>query len=625
MKTQKVFNETDFDIIIVGAGHAGCEAGLVCARMGYKTLLITLNFDTIAQMSCNPAIGGVAKGQIVREIDALGGEMAKITDKSGIQFRMLNKSKGPAVWSPRAQCDKFLYKTFMREVLENQDNLFLLEDEVVNLIVTKDRVVKGVETKSGKQFSCKSVILTTGTFLNGTIHIGLKNFPGGRINEPASTGISECLKKLGFEVKRLKTGTPPRLRAETIDYSKLEPQYGDNPPVPFSHFSSKIIQKQLPCWITYTNEQTHKIIYQNLDRSPLYTGIIKGIGPRYCPSIEDKVVRFKDKDRHQVFLEPEGYNTNEIYCNGISTSLPEDVQEKIVHSIPGCETAEILRYGYAIEYDFCPPTQLFPSLETKLVSGLYFAGQINGTTGYEEAAAQGLIAGINAVLKISGKEPFILRRDEAYIGVLIDDLVTKGVMDPYRMFTSRAEYRLLLRTDNADLRLMDYGYKLNLIDKKSYHQFDLYRNVLHKIISFANKKVVKEKNKSVATLVQQGNLIEEIVDGQELEQFTKVLEKNGNLTFCWTKEKLLEQVNIQLKYAGYISRQLKEAKKLQRLESKKIPDDFDYNKVKGLLQEARIKLLQIKPKTIGQAARISGVTPADISILLVYLKKYDKE
>ncbi len=611
-----------YDIIVVGAGHAGCESALVSARMGAKTLLLTMNLDTIAQMSCNPAIGGVAKGQLVCEIDALGGEMGKIADKAGLQFRMLNKSKGPAVWSPRAQCDKLYYKMYMKQSLEKENNLTLLQAEVENLLVKNDKI-EGVETKTGLRFFSKAVILTTGTFLNGVVHIGLKNFSSGRMGEFASTGISKCLKDLGFEVGRLKTGTPPRINGRTINFSKLEPQYGDFPPVPFSHFTTQITQNQLPCWITYTNENTHKIILQNLDRSPLYCGIIKGIGPRYCPSIEDKVVRFKDKDRHQIFLEPEGYNTNEYYCNGISTSLPEDVQEQLVRSIVGCENAEILRYGYAIEYDFYPPTQINPSMETKIVQGLYFAGQVNGTTGYEEAAAQGLMAGINAVLKLRGKEEFILNRDEAYIGVLIDDLVTKGVMDPYRMFTSRAEHRLMLRTDNADLRLIDYGYKFGLVGGEQYKYFSTYREQIKNIIDFLNKKNKNKKDEQVFGMIQQGKKLTDVVKEKDLCQFIEKLDFDEKTNCRWNKEKLLEQVWVQIKYSGYIKKQMVEIEKQRRLENKKIPETIDYFKIKGLLKEAQIKLDKFKPRTIGQASRISGVTPADISVLLVYLKKYN--
>ncbi len=613
----------EFDVIVVGGGHAGCEAALSTSRMGCKTLLLTMNLDTIGQMSCNPAIGGIAKGQMVREIDALGGVMGKIADKSAIQYRCLNRSKGPAVWSPRAQCDRTFYKIFMKQLIENQKNLVVQQQEVTRILVG-DNSVCGVETKTGIVYKSKIVILTTGTFLNGLIHIGLKNFPGGRYSEAPSVGITESLKSLGFEVGRLKTGTPPRINSQTVDYTKLEIQYGDEEPIFFSHSKfpqdsllTTVLQgKQLPCWITYTNETTHKIILDNLDRSPLYTGVIKGIGPRYCPSIEDKVVKFKDKPRHQVFLEPEGVYTQEIYCNGISTSLPQDVQEKIVKSLPGCEHAQIVRYGYAVEYDFCQPTQLYHTLETKLVEGLYFAGQINGTTGYEEAAAQGLIAGINAVLKLRKEEPFILRRDEAYIGVLIDDLVTKGVLDPYRMFTSRAEFRLLLRTDNADLRLMDYGYKFGLINETQYREFCKYRDKLTNFISFLEINKPFNTNTTFATILRQGEKIENLITEIKSQYSVDLEQKNT----YWDEQKLAKEAEIQIKYSGYIQRQLKEVEKLKKLEKKKIPEDIDYTKIPGLLKEAQIKLAQIKPKTIGQAMRISGVTPSDIAILMVYIK-----
>ncbi len=605
----------EFDIIVVGAGHAGCEAAYIASKMNCKVLLLTMSLDTIAQMSCNPAIGGVAKGQIVREIDALGGIMAKVTDKTGIHFKMLNTSKGPAVWSPRAQCDRTLYRITMKQILEQQKNLYIKQEEAIKILVD-DKKVTGVLTKHNNVYKSKCVILTPGTFMNGVIHIGLKSFPAGRYSEFPSS-LSESLKEIGFEVKRLKTGTPPRIDGKTVDYTKFELQPSDSPPVPFSHFtplSEFPYQKLLNCYITYTNSETHKIILDNLDRSPLYTGKIKSIGPRYCPSIEDKVVKFKDRQRHQIFLEPEGLYTTELYCNGISSSLPEDVQEKIVHSIQGLENAKITRYGYAIEYDYCPPTQLWPSLETKLVEGLFFAGQINGTTGYEEAAGQGIVAGINAVLKIQKKEPLVLGRDEAYIGVLIDDLVTKGILDPYRMFTSRAEYRLLLRTDNADLRLLDYAYNLGLIEENYYKIFKEYKEKLEKLIKFFETKKINSDD-TIADLIRQAKEPENLEE--ELNEEFKL-----GTDYYWNTKNLLNEAKIQIKYSGYIQKQIQQAQQLKKLENKKIPDDIDYEKIPGLLKEAKLKLSQIRPKTIGQASRISGVTPADISILIVYLKKY---
>jgi tRNA uridine 5-carboxymethylaminomethyl modification enzyme len=576
-----------FNVIVIGAGHAGCEAALACARMGQTALLVTMNLDAIAQMSCNPAIGGIAKGQMVRELDALGGEMGKVTDEAGLQFRMLNMSRGPAVWSPRAQCDKRLYSLSMKNRLESQPNLKILQAEATRIIIESGKTA-GIETKTGTVINSDSVILTAGTFLKGLIHVGLTHFSGGRFGELSSETLSDSLKALGFEIKRLKTGTPPRLNGRTIDFSKMKEQPGDNPPIPFSHFTNTQEFKnklQLACWLTYTNKTTHDIINSNLDRSPLYQGVIKGIGPRYCPSIEDKIVRFAERERHQVFLEPEGFGTHEFYANGISTSLPEDVQEKIVHSIVGLENTQIIRYGYAIEYDFFPPTQLKSTLETKAVENLYFAGQVNGTTGYEEAAAQGLMAGINCALKLKGKEPFILNRDEAYIGVMIDELITRGVDEPYRMFTARAEYRLMLRSDNADLRLMDHGHSTGLINDEQFSRFDNYRKAL------ADR-----------------------LDGKETEMKEELL-------FPWTKEKIDFEVEVDKKYAPYILRQKEVIEKTGKLENKRLPENVNYDSMTGLLTEAKQRLNRVRPATIGQASRIPGVTPADIAVVLINLAK----
>lgn len=613
----------EWDVIVVGGGHGGCEAALAAARMGCKTLLLVINLDTIGQMSCNPAIGGMAKGHLVKEIDALGGEMAKNIDATGIQFRQLNTKKGPAVRSSRAQADKQQYRFRLKWILENQENLSLHQALVEKVLVKNGRVI-GVQTSIGEFIRSRTVVLAPGTFLRGLIHIGLTHFPGGRIGELPSIGLSDSLKELGFEMKRLKTGTTPRLDGRTIDFPKLEPQYGDNPPKPFSHFTPAIKQTQIPCYITYTHEKTHEIIRNSLDRSPLYSGIIKGIGPRYCPSIEDKVVRFADKDRHQIFLEPEGLNTTEIYPNGISTSLPFDVQIKMIRTIEGLERAEIVRPGYAIEYDCVDPTQLKLPLETKSIENLFLAGQINGTSGYEEASAQGMIAGINAALKVMQKEPFTLDRSEAYIGVLIDDLVTKGTNEPYRMFTSRAEYRLLLREDNADQRLMEKGYCLGLINQENFEKYQKKmenllktRKIFEEIKLYpngeTNQRLLRmglEKIKGVATL--KGFLKRPEVSFSHLLEFM-----NGQKI----PQQIMEELEIETKYEGYIRRQMEEIEKFKKFESLKIPHGFDYYSVPGLSHEVKEKLSKIAPLSLGQASRISGITPAAISVLMIYLKK----
>jgi len=616
--------EKIYDIVVVGAGHAGIEAALAGARMGCQTLMLTLNLDHIGQMSCNPAIGGIGKGHLVKEIDALGGEMAKAIDETGIQFRMLNTKKGPAVRASRAQADKALYRQRMKRVLENTKNLTLRQASVERLIV-EDGAVCGVETQIGETFRGRKVILTTGTFLRGLIHVGDKNYSAGRAGDFAAQGLSASLIELGFKIGRLKTGTCPRLDARTIDFERLQVQHGDDPPVPFSFSTEKIAQKQVPCYITYTNHQTHETIRASLHRSPIYSGIIHSRGPRYCPSIEDKIVRFADKERHQIFLEPEGLDTVEIYPNGLSTSLPLDAQIAMVHSIEGLERAEIMRPGYAIEYDYAEPTQLYPSLETKVIKNLYHAGQINGTTGYEEAAAQGLMAGLNAALSVRGEEPLVFKRDEAYIAVLIDDLVTKGTDgEPYRMFTSRAEYRLLLREDNADLRLTEIGYKIGAVRGEAYARLERKRDGVAALLRTLEQTAVnpEEANGKVEALgsapIRSGTTLAQLLKRPEIG-FAELREFAPNLKDIPLDIAL--QAEVGIKYAGYIDRQLETVKRAKNFESVRLPEDIDYAAVTGLSREAREKLSRIRPRSLGQASRIAGITPAAISLLSIYLHK----
>ncbi len=621
-----MFSTQQYDVIVIGGGHAGTEAALAAARMGVSTLLLTHNIETVGQMSCNPAIGGIGKGHLVKEIDALGGLMAHAADLGGIQFRTLNSRKGPAVRATRAQTDRILYKAAVRHAVENQPGLDLFQQAVDDLIVEQDRVV-GVITQMGLKFRAQAVVLTVGTFLGGLIHIGMENYEGGRAGDPPSNALSRRLRELPMRVDRLKTGTPPRIDSRTIDYSKLEEQPGDFPVPTFSYLGDASEHpQQVSCHITRTNAQTHDIIRSGLDRSPMYAGVIEGTGPRYCPSIEDKIVRFADKDSHQIFIEPEGLTVNEVYPNGISTSLPFDIQQKLVHSMTGFENARIMRPGYAIEYDFFDPRDLRPSLETRYIDNLFYAGQINGTTGYEEAAAQGLLAAINAVQKIRGQEPWVTRRDEAYIGVLVDDLVTMGTQEPYRMFTSRAEFRLLLREDNADLRLTETGRRLGLVDDVRWQAFDTKR-----------EQIEREQQRLREYLVRPADMSEEqmhVLLGDSLRREAKAMDLLARPSMDYDKlmqiagagpgvedAKVAEQVEIQAKYSGYIDRQQMEVERTRESADMKLPEDFDYDNVTGLSSELREKFNHQRPATIGHAARIPGVTPAAVSLLVIHLKK----
>ncbi len=633
-----MFKDERYDVIVIGAGHAGCEAAYAAARMGAHTLLLSMNLDHVALMSCNPSIGGLAKGHLVREIDALGGLMGIATDQNGIQFRMLNTSKGPAVRAPRAQVDKIRYSRWVKHFLEETPNLDLRQGTVERLLWESDGIrerIVGVELLSGEIIGCRAVIITTGTFLEGLIHIGDRSFPAGRAGEAPSDGLAQSLRALGLRTGRLKTGTPARLDRRSIQWDILEPQYGDDPPPFFSFRTRSLALPQVPCFITYTNSETHRIIRDNLHRSALYSGRIKSVGPRYCPSIEDKCVRFAEKERHQIFLEPEGLDTNEIYVNGISTSLPEEVQRQFIRSIRGLENARITRVGYAIEYTYVFPSQIHASLECKAIEGLFLAGQINGTTGYEEAAAQGLMAGINAVLvRLRGESPFTLGRQEAYIGVLIDDLITKDHTEPYRMFTSRAEYRLLLRQDNADLRLADHAYRMGLVDSSHFSQFVEYREALEAELERLRETIVKPS--SIPPDLSESIDLGELKKGVSLWQLLarpeisySDLERLGfgsELVRAFVDDpfeqrRLIEQVELNVKYDGYIQRQLRQAERMKRAEELRIPDNFDYSRVQGLRKEAALKLAEKRPGTIGQALRIAGVNPADVSILLLYLRQ----
>lgn len=622
----------EYDVIVIGAGHAGCEAAAAAANLGSRTLLVTMDMTKMAAMSCNPAVGGVAKGQIVREIDALGGQMGRITDLTTVQFRMLNRSKGAAMWSPRAQCDKSRFSAEWRKTLENTPHLYLWQDSVTELLFDREEGckprIRGIRTQFGVEFTARAVVLTAGTFLDGLMHCGLNRAEGGRAGDQASHGITDSLRSMGFEVDRMKTGTPVRLDARTINFEAIEPQYGDEQPSKFS-FSpdTQPVKNQLPCFLVYTSPEVHDILRSGFDRSPLFTGVIRGRGPRYCPSIEDKLRTFADKEVHQLFLEPEGCDTNEYYLNGFSSSLPWEVQAAALQKIAGLEDVHIYRPGYAIEYDYFPPTQLHHTLETKLVAGLYFAGQVNGTTGYEEAAAQGLMAGINAHLKLAGAEPLVLRRDEAYIGVLIDDLVTKGVDEPYRMFTSRAEHRILLRQDNADLRLTPIGYRIGLASRKRMEICEEKKSHVESLISYLRRQSVSPddlqdylKTVDAAPLLQGKKLYDVLLRNNVSLQ--GLIDNFPRLARFVEREKIgadaIEEAEIQIKYRGYIEREQYIADKMRRLENIAIPAGFDYNSMQSLTIEARQKLTKIQPTTIGQASRISGVSPADINVLLVY-------